>query len=719
MTVNVEQPFEDYTAIDVITEYFIPFAFLEPTDVWAVVTDPNDPDLVPLEVQGNATRITGSIFELGAVVAGRNVRIERRTPIEQVLSLQPGDPQPTNNLERELDRQTLVNQEQAAGVEGLRVEVSGLTDDLDAATAAAEAAAAAAAVSEADAASAAATATTAVGDANAAAAAAAASEAAAQAALQSFDNTYLGPKASDPAVDNLGNPLTAGDLYLNTTDGLMKYYDGATWQSLSPGGASADVFGLYLGNSPGNPTEDLNGDPLVDGRFYLYFNTTVNNFRRYDGLALWTDIASGGAGVGVGVGNGVVVDAGAVTSPTSTDLSNKFLIEKAAGGGGQLVVVAPGSATGTGLSMLQIVDRKDNNAATNALTMGFNTSVPDEMRIHAGRISGNDFGAFLRIGAGSRYPFKIEQSNPWRVKISRFGNEFNPPFGDSSGLLVQAGSSVAQSALTLQNPQTNATAGVSLKYSVGLNNQGGFEQRQLDGFHYMYAAGAGNTTYTPQFGCTPSRGSMTILNGLTGTAVPSSTDWDRVTTDPALRVHYPASNSGSGPKIYLTRGSNGGGFMTMEHFIGGGVIRWAATSSSTPTTLSLGGSSVYPGADNTLSLGFAANRWTEVFSVNGTINTSDMRSKVDVEAADVGLAEVKQMAAISHRWRDGKAGAGKRYSLNAQQLQKLFKDKDASPVVVADDEAQTLGLNAEQMIPILVNAIKELSAKVDELESKR
>ena len=61
---------------------------------------------------------------------------------------------------------------------------------------------------------------------------AAASAAAAATAADNFDDTYLGAKASDPAVDNDGDPLNAGDLYFNTSSSVLKYYDGAAWNNV-------------------------------------------------------------------------------------------------------------------------------------------------------------------------------------------------------------------------------------------------------------------------------------------------------------------------------------------------------------------------------------------------------------------------------------------------------------------------------------------------------
>jgi len=68
--------------------------------------------------------------------------------------------------------------------------------------------------------------------ATASATSASASEAAkdaALAALDNFDDRYLGAKASDPTLDNDGNALVSGALYFNTTDDVMKVYDGSSW----------------------------------------------------------------------------------------------------------------------------------------------------------------------------------------------------------------------------------------------------------------------------------------------------------------------------------------------------------------------------------------------------------------------------------------------------------------------------------------------------------
>jgi len=54
--------------------------------------------------------------------------------------------------------------------------------------------------------------------------------------VDSFEDVYLGAKATDPTLDNDGDALTAGDLYYNTVGNVLKYYTGSTWVAITSGG---------------------------------------------------------------------------------------------------------------------------------------------------------------------------------------------------------------------------------------------------------------------------------------------------------------------------------------------------------------------------------------------------------------------------------------------------------------------------------------------------
>ena len=89
-----------------------------------------------------------------------------------------------------------------------------------------------ASTSETNAASSASSASTSATNASTAQTAAETAQAAAELAYDNFDDRYLGPKASDPTLDNDGDALIDGALYFNTTGNVLKYWDGSAWQNV-------------------------------------------------------------------------------------------------------------------------------------------------------------------------------------------------------------------------------------------------------------------------------------------------------------------------------------------------------------------------------------------------------------------------------------------------------------------------------------------------------
>lgn len=95
--------------------------------------------------------------------------------------------------------------------------------------------------------------TNASNSASSATAAQSAAEAARDSALasfDSFDDRYLGQKASDPTLDNDGNALVGGTLYFNSTTESMMVYEGNSWVA-----AYASLSGALL---QANNLSDLN-----------------------------------------------------------------------------------------------------------------------------------------------------------------------------------------------------------------------------------------------------------------------------------------------------------------------------------------------------------------------------------------------------------------------------------------------------------------------------
>tara|TARA_R110000744_G_scaffold377164_1_gene491950 strand:+ start:212 stop:1777 length:1566 start_codon:yes stop_codon:yes gene_type:complete len=89
-------------------------------------------------------------------------------------------------------------------------------------------------------------------------------------ALDSFDDRYLGQKSADVSVDNDGDSLVSGALYYNTTDDIMKVYDGSQWVA-----AYASLSGAMFG---ANNLSDVASTSGAVANLGLVIGTNVQAF---------------------------------------------------------------------------------------------------------------------------------------------------------------------------------------------------------------------------------------------------------------------------------------------------------------------------------------------------------------------------------------------------------------------------------------------------------
>lgn len=118
---------------------------------------------------------------------------------------------------------------------------------------------------------------------NAAAAATAAAQRLAdiEALYDQFDDRYLGVKATDPTVDNDGNALQAGALYINSASGFIRVYTGSAWvQGISATAGVTSVNGqqgaLVLPTFNGVPLLGNAGNIVTETQNVLYETRSSN-----------------------------------------------------------------------------------------------------------------------------------------------------------------------------------------------------------------------------------------------------------------------------------------------------------------------------------------------------------------------------------------------------------------------------------------------------------
>ena len=97
--------------------------------------------------------------------------------------------------------------------------------------------------------------------------------------------------------------------------------------------------------------------------------------------------------------------------------------------------------------------------------------------------------------------------------------------------------------------------------------------------------------------------------------------------------------------------------------------------------------------------------------------TSDERDKTNFNSIPHGLAFVNDLKPIEYtfrRTRGSEETNGKpRYGFKAQDILAL---EGENPIIIDNEDEDNLKYNGEALVPVLVNAIQELSAKVEELQ---
>jgi hypothetical protein len=243
--------------------------------------------------------------------------------------------------------------------------------------------------------------------------------------------------------------------------------------------------------------------------------------------------------------------------------------------------------------------------------------------------------------------------------------------------------------------------------------------------------GSGNITASPTTGsvtvsisATPSFTSVTTTGNITTSA-------GQVGTGTAPSLNY-SRMVGSSVQLYDANSSVYGNQFGAVGFI---------TNSFNPLAANSGG--MGPGTDNVFSCGGAANRWTAVFAVNGTIQTSDSRLKTNVTPSPLGLNFISKLKPVAYKWISGgkvpdgtttptqignatvdmknfkdRPGVRTHYGLIAQEVKQTLNELNVDDFAGwalenKNDPNSTQALNYGQFIAPLIKAVQELKAELD------
>ncbi len=123
--------------------------------------------------------------------------------------------------------------------------------------------------------------------------------------------------------------------------------------------------------------------------------------------------------------------------------------------------------------------------------------------------------------------------------------------------------------------------------------------------------------------------------------------------------------------------------------------------------------SIIPTANGLYNLGAAATGWNNIYSVNDVTVTSDRRAKTNIRNLTDGLEFVNKLQPVLYNLNnqlDLTAG------FIAQDVIKV--NATTTSVIVPKTEEEMYGMRPAQLIPVLVNAINELTEIVRKIEKE-
>ena len=342
-----------------------------------------------------------------------------------------------------------------------------------------------------------------------------------------------------------------------------------------------------------------------------------------------------------------------------------------------------------------------------------------------------DVGIITALSAGSNANMTIEAGPAGQIKSFQFESTATnvPPIKTSSSVKCVNLNADLLDGLTMID--SNWTSGASI---MGRDSNGSTKVNVITANQFAGGSGAfpnGITGNNANIGGTNTINNLTVTGSFDtsgGTEFAGNAATSTLASNIAIganRVPYNnANNSTTSSSNFTFNGTTLSVANVTSSFTGN--LAGRSTASDTSKIISAGGGGYNVvltdglGDNKGLAIdgGITFNGGSNSLSVSGDITAfaSDMRLKTNIEKIQGAVAKVCKLSGFTYEFnetgRDLKLPAGKQLGVSAQQVQEIFPEAVAVRPI---DEYLTV--KYEKLVPVLIEAIKELKEEIESLKS--